>query len=263
MARPLMIRRAVQRYRSSGGGQTLWTPLNILGLVLYLDDTDTNFMTLGGPNGSTVTKQIAKNNAALSAAADSTTKSPVLVSNVFGGRPGIQLNTLDTAPERLPAVTVDLTASSIFVAIKTRSATPSGFVLSNDGGGSRIDLYLIGTTLGIDMGGSDHNVGTAPADGVVQWGYVSSGGVATPYVNGTAGSTFSSTTGTNAKLCSGTYAGGGGSAYRGYRGAIIEVAKTMSASDVAKLAGYWFWYLGTPLPSGSPYASRPPYVSDP
>lgn len=261
MARPLMVRRAVQRYRVVSN--VLWTPASIAKIIAWFNDTDASKQTL---NGSNTVQQVASNNAAFIASNATVSQAPAPVSAAFTGadgvaRSGLQFNPgSSVGPFRFSTVNIDIANSACFVAFK-QSATSGGFMQGCEGG-SRIDLYQNGYSLGVDLGGSDHTVGSSGSGAVVQFGYSSSGGTATPYVNGTAGSTFSSNTGTNAQLEAGTYAGGSGSPFRGTRGGHV-LTSGMTTSEIAKLAGFWHWQLGTPLPSGSPYAARPPYVSDP
>jgi hypothetical protein len=64
----------------------------------------------------------------------------------------------------------------------------------------------------------------------------------------------------------GSYIGAGVATFNGVIQQIVVANRALTSSEKAKIAGWESWYdgkAGSSLPIGSPYKSRPPYVSDP
>lgn len=258
----ILIPQEDQRSGGASNAPVLWTPLNDAGLVEWWNAQDTARMTFNGSNisfwnGEKGAHNFTQANPANQASYVSTINS-LLVPSIVGAvlMPGdvfVQPGTYSFGTVFQPA----------------NSASGARILNADNGGGQRQAFYLFQdggkpATLVFTNGGIfTADASSALVNGTsIVYSALNAGTSVVAATNGTNGTPVAMT-GVPATATIG-FDFGDGNAGLGLVGDII-LSGTATVSIKQKIEGFLAWKYGLQggLPVGSPYKSRPPYVSDP
>ena len=271
MARPMMVGRAVQRYRTVA--QVLWTPRNASTTTPALsqwDISDTKNVTLQGSNIASWIDGIG----GLACSQSSASKQPVYATSSRNGKPGgifTSSSRHSLGPSGQGKLPVGKAAHTVMIVGYVSGSGPQKCLFWGVAGGTartfgnRNSFYESGTT-----GGGNDATTTIPWNAVdlvsvcdidpttlVTRNYAN--GSTTPQTISVGAANFAS---------GGAYIGSFSDSQEYWNGVIQEIvifSGKLSDSDRAKAFGYaaWKWGQVANLPASHPYKSRAPYVSDP
>lgn len=264
MAQPLMIGRAVQRYR--GSAPVLWTPLNLGSALVAWWDPNSGVIVDASGNVASWTDRVG----GIVASQSNASSRPGFSATARNGKPGLLFN--GSQYLTTPAVALPSLDFNMAVAFYGTATGNQIYIVGWGGGGQRQGrafCKLADNNFYFDET-NDGFGDTAPAlsndnFGVVD--YLSSSNAAKYFQDGVLVASGSSTLAASGKNAFGIgYWPVYGPSWTGAIQHILICNKSLTTSQRQKLGGWESWAdgkAGSNLSSSDPYKSRAPYVSDP
>lgn len=257
-------------------GSVPWTPLNISSAALVAWWDPTQGIALNGSNVSAWADRVG----GLAPAQAIATQQPEFSATARNGKPGLVFNSANSqflninSTGLLPTGTVAITIAVAAFYNGTPAAVTrvAGYGSTSVNGAARLAaISLTGFDSAADVIGSRLTSSStwANVDSFVEAQFPSGTGSQTIgiYADGNAPTTGALTLASitaNATAIGAVV--GGGTAWNGAVQQVLIISGTLSTSERQKLEGWESWTdgkVGSNLPSGHPYKSRAPYVSDP